>query len=187
MAEALHESLLDLDRLNPYLRREVPVLGRVLEAEKFGDGQSNPTFLLTGESGRCVLRRQPAGELLKSAHAVDREFRVMDALQHSDVPVPRTLHLCMDRSVIGSLFFLMSYEPGRIFWDPTLPDLQAQRRADVYAEMNRVLAALHDVDIGRGRAGRFRQAGGLLRTPGQPLEPAVPRVGNANASRRWTR
>ena len=147
LLDPLLDPLIDLDRLSPYLQREVPELGRVRAAEKFGDGQSNPTFLLDTDTGRYVLRRQPAGELLKSAHAVDREFRVMDALQASDVPVPRTLHLCQDRDVIGSLFFVMSYEAGNIFWDPTLPDLNTAQRAKIYAEMNRVLAALHDVDI----------------------------------------
>ncbi len=143
----MSDVLLDLDRLNRYLETQLPDQGRVLSAKKFGDGQSNPTFLLTTESGECVLRRQPAGELLKSAHAVDREFRVIAALQDSDVPVARALHLCTDRDIVGSLFFLMSYEPGRIFWDPTLPDLDSKARGDIYVEMNRVLAALHDVDV----------------------------------------
>lgn len=138
---------LDLKRLDRYLRDELPWLGELRDARKFSDGQSNPTFLLSFASGQYVLRRQPAGELLKSAHAVDREFRVIDALQGSEVPVPRAIHLCTDRDVIGSLFFLMSYQPGRIFWDPTLPDVDAHQRGAVYAEMNRVLAALHDIDI----------------------------------------
>jgi aminoglycoside phosphotransferase (APT) family kinase protein len=138
---------LDLERLERYFQAELPWLGGLREASKFGDGQSNPTFLLRTESGQYVFRRQPAGELLKSAHAVDREFRVIDALQSSEVPVPRAVHLCADRDVIGSLFFLMSYQPGRIFWDPTLPGLDAGQRGAIYAEMNRVLAALHDIDI----------------------------------------
>jgi aminoglycoside phosphotransferase (APT) family kinase protein len=138
---------LDLDVLGQYLDSRLPEIGRLTGAEKFSDGQSNPTFLLHGESGDYVLRRQPAGELLKSAHAVDREFRVISALQGSDVPVARALHLCEDRGVIGSLFYLMSYEPGRIFWDPTLPELDAADRGAIYAEMNRVLAALHDIDV----------------------------------------
>jgi aminoglycoside phosphotransferase (APT) family kinase protein len=138
---------LDLERLDRYLRDELPWLGDLRDARKFGDGQSNPTFLLSCAAGQYVLRRQPAGELLQSAHAVDREFRVIDALRDSAVPVPRAIHLCADRDVIGSLFFLMSYQPGRIFWDPTLPALDARERGAVYAEMNRVLAALHDIDI----------------------------------------
>ncbi len=152
---------LDLERLGRYLHTELPWLGDLLDARKFSDGQSNPTFLLSFSSGQYVLRRQPAGELLQSAHAVDREFRVIAALQGSAVPVPRAIHLCTQRDVIGSLFFLMSYQPGRIFWDPTLPDLDARERSAVYSEMNRVLAALHDIDIGAvgledfGRPGNY--------------------------------
>ena len=138
---------LDLGALDAYLRERLPQIGRLRGADKFSDGQSNPTFLLHADSGDYVLRRQPPGELLKSAHAVDREFRVISALEHSEVPVPRALHLCEDRSVLGSLFFLMSHVPGRIFWDPTLPQLDQAERGEVYAEMNRVLAALHDIDI----------------------------------------
>jgi len=138
---------LDRKRLDRYLRAELPWLGELRDARKFSDGQSNPTFLLSFASGQYVLRRQPAGELLKSAHAVDREFRVIAALKGSAVPVPCAIHLCVDPDVIGSLFFLMSYHPGRIFWDPTLPDVDLRERGAVYAEMNRVLAALHDIDI----------------------------------------
>ena len=139
--------LLDLDRLGEYLHRHLPQLGEISDAREFSDGQSNPTFLLTTGSGQVVLRRQPAGELLKSAHAVDREFRVIDALRDSAVPVAKAIHLCEDRDVIGSLFYLMSYQPGRIFWDPTLPGADASERAAIYAEMNRVLVALHDIDV----------------------------------------
>ncbi len=138
---------LDLAALNAYLAAQDVDIGTVEAADKFGDGQSNPTYLLTTSFGSHVLRRQPEGELLKSAHAVDREFRVMRALRDSAVPVPDAIHLCADRTVLGSLFFLMSYEPGRIFWDPTLAELDVPARGAIYAEMNRVLAALHDVDV----------------------------------------
>jgi aminoglycoside phosphotransferase (APT) family kinase protein len=138
---------LDLDTLGSYLRTHVQEIGNLKAAEKFSDGQSNPTYLLDTEAGQYVLRRQPPGELLKSAHAVDREFRVIKALQGSEVPVARAIHLCTDRSIIGSLFYVMSFEPGRIYWDPTLPELDAGQRGAIYSEMNRVLAALHDVDV----------------------------------------
>lgn len=138
---------LDLDALASYLLPRVPEIDELLSAEKFSDGQSNPTYLLTTATGEYVLRRQPAGELLKSAHAVDREFRVIKALQGSEVPVARAIHLCQDRDVIGSLFYIMSYQRGRIFWDPTLPELSNSQRRDIYTEMNRVLAALHDIDV----------------------------------------
>ena len=116
--------------------------------DKFKGGQSNPTFKLTARSGTYVLRRQPPGKLLKSAHAVDREFRVMRALDGSDVPVPRTYALCEDCSIIGSMFYVMEFAQGRIFWNAALPELDSpEQRTAVYDDMNRVLAALHNVDL----------------------------------------
>ena len=111
---------LDCDSVEIYLSERLPGFRGPLTAEKFATGQSNPTFLLESPSGRYVLRRKPPGELLKSAHAVDREFRVMSALQNSDVPVPKTYLLCEDDSVIGSMFFVMEFKPGRNFVDPSL-------------------------------------------------------------------
>jgi len=130
-----------------WLSAEVPGFRGPAQLRKFKGGQSNPTYLLEAASGRYVLRRQPPGELLKSAHAVDREYRVMRALAETDVPVPRMLALCEDRDVIGSLFFVMAFCDGRIFWDAALPDVGSnEERAAVYDQMNRVLAALHRVD-----------------------------------------
>lgn len=143
----MQEDQLDQTSLQSYLNRQLPAMGRLQGLEKFSNGQSNPTYLLDTSAGRFVLRRQPPGELLKSAHAVDREFRVIRALQNSDVPVARAIHLCQRRDVIGSMFYLMSYEPGRIFWDPTLAELAASERGAIYDEMNRILAALHDIDV----------------------------------------
>ncbi len=94
-----------------------------------------------------MLRRKPPGKLLKSAHAVDREYRVMKALSDTDVPVPGTYHLCEDESVIGSVFLVMEYIEGRVMWDPALPDLEKAQRRPVFDEMNRVLAAVHRVDV----------------------------------------
>jgi len=138
---------LDLDVVGPYLEANISGFKGLKSAKKFDGGQSNPTYLLNADSGQYVLRRQPPGELLKSAHAVDREYRVIKALKDTDVPVARADHLCEDRDVIGSLFYVMSFEDGRIFWDPALTDLKNQQRTDLYDEMNRVLAALHDVDL----------------------------------------
>ena len=116
--------------------------------DKFKGGQSNPTFKLTARSGTYVLRRQPPGKLLKSAHAVDREFRVMRALDGSDVPVPRTYALCEDCSIIGSMFYVMEFAQGRIFWNAALPELDSpEQRTAVYDDMNRVLSAMHNVDL----------------------------------------
>lgn len=138
---------LDPVELGPYLEANIEGFKGLRQVEKFAGGQSNPTFLLTATSGKYVLRRQPPGELLPSAHAVDREYRVIAALGNTDVPVARAYHLCEDREVIGSLFYVMSYEAGRIFWNPALPELDTRQRGAIYDEMNRVLAALHDVDV----------------------------------------
>lgn len=138
---------LDLDSLAQYLSQHVDNFHGPLSASKFSDGQSNPTFLLTTPQQQYVLRRKPPGELLKSAHAVDREYKVLAALGNTDVPVPRVYHLCEDDAVIGSMFYVMEYKAGRVFWDPALPDLSVAERGQVYSEMNRVLAAIHSVDL----------------------------------------
>jgi len=128
--------------------------------EKFKGGQSNPTYKLTAASGTYVLRRQPPGRLLRSAHAVDREFRVMAALAGTDVPVPELHGLCESRDVIGSMFYVMEYCDGRIFWSAALPDLAGNaERSALYDEMNRVLAALHRVDPERVGLGDYGKPG----------------------------
>ncbi|KVT48510.1 phosphotransferase [Burkholderia ubonensis] len=138
---------LDVARLTQYLEQHIPGFEGPVDAEKFAGGQSNPTFLLNAKSGRYVLRRQPPGELLKSAHAVDREFRILTALSGTAVPVARPYHLCEDRDVIGSLFYVMSYEDGRIFWSPALPDLPKPDRAICYDAVLQTMVALHEVDV----------------------------------------
>lgn len=138
---------LDTATLGKYLDAHIDGFSGLRSAEKFAGGQSNPTFLLSADSGQYVLRRKPPGVLLKSAHAVDREFRVISALADTDVPVADGYHLCEDDDVIGSMFYVMSFVDGRIFWDPSLGDSSNEERAAIYDEMNRVLAALHIVDI----------------------------------------
>ena len=138
---------IDTAELAAYLERHIAGFRGPVALEKFDQGQSNPTFLLTSESGRYVLRRKPPGELLASAHAVDREYRVLHALADTDVPVPRALHLCEDTSVIGSMFYLMSFEDGRIFWDPALPEIEREQRRPVLEAQVRALAAMHNVDV----------------------------------------
>jgi aminoglycoside phosphotransferase (APT) family kinase protein len=132
--------------LASYLSESIPGFAGPVISQKFSGGQSNPTYLLNADSGKYVLRRKPPGQLLKSAHAVEREYRVMQALAGSDVPVPRTFHLCNDESVIGSVFFIMEYIEGQIYWDPVLPGLSKPQRWGIYQEMCRVLATLHQVD-----------------------------------------
>jgi aminoglycoside phosphotransferase (APT) family kinase protein len=114
--------------------------------EQLQGGQSNPTFLLKADGVRYVMRRKPSGKLLPSAHAVDREYRIITALANTDVPVPRTFCLCEDDAVIGSAFYIMDYVEGRVLWDPTLPGMGRADRAAIFWEMNRVIAAVHAVD-----------------------------------------
>ncbi len=141
------EQRFDMSALERWLRGQLPDLRAPLTVEQFRGGQSNPTFLLTaGDGAHYVLRRKPGGPLLPSAHAVDREFRVIRALAGSAVPVARALCLCTDDGVIGSMFYVMSYAGGRNFWDPTLPELNSAERSAIYDETNRVIAALHTLD-----------------------------------------
>ncbi|MGY8860182.1 MAG: phosphotransferase family protein, partial [Pseudomonadales bacterium] len=140
---------LDVQKLSDYLTLHMTGFTAPLSAEKFEGGQSNPTFKLTAADGKhYVLRRKPPGELLKSAHAVDREFRVISALRDTDVPVPKTFVLCEDDDIVGSMFYVMEYKEGRILWDPLLPDAadNAERSA-IYDAMNQTMAALHNVDV----------------------------------------
>jgi aminoglycoside phosphotransferase (APT) family kinase protein len=136
----------DTAALAAYLHREVGDAAHDLTVEQFQGGQSNPTYRVTTADRRYVLRRKPPGTLLPSAHAVDREYRVMSALAATDVPVPKMYALCEDDAVIGTAFYLMEYVHGRILWDPTLPGMTPGDRAAHYDELNRVLATLHRVD-----------------------------------------
>jgi len=148
---------LELDRLAAWCEAKVPGFRGPLAAERFAGGQSNPTYRLTSPSGAYVLRRKPPGVLLPSAHAVDREFRVLRGLQGTAVPVPPVFALCEDDGVIGSAFYVMGYVPGRVFYDARLPGVSPAERAAIYDSMNATIAALHSVDpaaVGLGDFGR---------------------------------
>jgi aminoglycoside phosphotransferase (APT) family kinase protein len=147
----------DPDRLEGYLRARLPELDGRMRVERIGGGQSNPTYRLKFASRDVILRKQPTGELLPSAHAVDREFRVQHALAATDVPVPRMLHLGEDRAVIGTLFYVMEALDGRVVQDSSIPGTTPSKRAAMYDAMNDVLARLHKVDpvhVGLGDYGR---------------------------------
>jgi aminoglycoside phosphotransferase (APT) family kinase protein len=147
----------DEPALERYLRAQASGFDAPLSVQQFGGGQSNPTFLLTSGARQYVMRKKPPGQLLKSAHQVDREFRIMKALAETDVPVPRMHVLCDDERVIGTSFYVMDYLEGRIFRDPQLPGVAPAERAAIYDSMNDVLARLHKVDfaaIGLGDYGR---------------------------------
>ncbi|MFT5705218.1 MAG: aminoglycoside phosphotransferase (APT) family kinase protein [Shewanella sp.] len=166
---------IDIKVLGRYLEQEILGFIGLKKADKFSGGQSNPTYLLTADSGQYVLRTKPQGILLKSAHAVDREFRVIQALKEFDVPVPHALHLSPEPSVIGTMFYVMSFEKGRIFWDPALPDLSKNERMAIYCEMNRILATLHSLDVAQiglsdyGKPGNYFQRQ-ISRWSGQYLD-----------------
>jgi aminoglycoside phosphotransferase (APT) family kinase protein len=138
----------DTAALERHLEQHVAGFKGPLSVEQFKGGQSNPTFRLTAGSGRYVMRAKPGpvAKLLPSAHAIEREYRIMSALGQAGFPVPRMLTLCEDESVIGRAFMVMECVEGRIFWQQELPGLAPAERSAIYDEMNRVLAALHSVD-----------------------------------------
>lgn len=158
----------DVARLEGWLAARLPGFRGPLRVQQFPGGQSNPTYLLQTSPRQYVLRRKPAGVLLPSAHAIDREFRVMRALgQGSDVPVAEVLVLCEDPEVIGTAFYVMAHVEGRIFWDPALPEVPVAQRAAIFRGMVNALAALHRVspatvgleDFGRPEGYLSRQIG----------------------------
>jgi aminoglycoside phosphotransferase (APT) family kinase protein len=136
----------DVAALEAYLSRHVEDFKGPLQVEQFRGGQSNPTYLLITPGARYVLRRKPPGKLLPSAHAVDREYRVITAVAGAGIPVARTYCLCEDESVIGTAFYVMEYVEGRVLWDQSLPGMTREERRAIYDELNRVIAALHGVD-----------------------------------------
>ncbi|TXS96461.1 phosphotransferase family protein [Parahaliea maris] len=147
------------ERLESYLEHHQQGFTGPLRIRQFEGGQSNPTFLLESPSGKYVLRKQPPGELLPSAHQVDREYRVMSALAPTNVPVPAMRCLCMDKGVIGANFYVMDYVPSRIFADASLPGVEPEHRKLIYSELARNLAALHSLDPRSLGIGDFGRAG----------------------------
>ena len=154
---------LDTAAVAAWLEKHMPGFRGPVQAEKFASGQSNPTFRLTTPGGTYVLRRKPPGTLLKSAHAVDREFRVQQALAGTDVPVAKMHVLCEDDDVIGSAFYVMEEVNGRNFDDPRLPQVERGARAAIFDEMNRVLTAIHGVDIDAVELSDFGPEGNYYR------------------------
>ncbi len=137
----------DTAALDAWASRHVEGYAGPSAAQKFPTGQSNPTYLITTANARYVLRRKPPGKLLKSAHMVEREYRVLAALKGCGFPAPLPLALCEDESIVGSVFYLMSHVEGRIFWDPAMPGSTPQERVGVYDAMNEALAKLHAIDV----------------------------------------
>lgn len=151
----------DLEALTSYLSAHMAHFQGPLSAELFNGGQSNPTYKLTTPSQTYVMRAKPGpvAKLLPSAHAVEREFKVMKALQGTQVPVAQMHCLCEDESVIGRAFYVMAFVPGRVLWDPSLPGMTPSQRSEIYAEMNRVISALHRVKFAACGLADFGKAG----------------------------
>jgi len=153
----------DITALCGWLEKNLPGFAGPLSVESFKGGQSNPTYKLITPLRSYVMRAKPGpvAKLLPSAHAIEREFTVMRGLAGTDVPVPHMWCLCEDESVIGRAFYIMEFVEGRILWDQTLPGMDALERRAIYAEMNRVMSALHLVNVaaqglaGFGRAGNY--------------------------------
>jgi len=139
---------IDETKLDAWMASHVDSYAGDLQVCQFAGGQSNPTYWVADRERAYALRKKPPGKLLKSAHLVDREYRVMHALADTEVPTARMYALCEDESVIGTSFFVMEYVPGRIFWNVQLPEVAPDERRAIYRELVRVLAAIHAVDLG---------------------------------------
>ncbi len=149
----------DTARLSRWMSAHVDGFAGPIDVQQFEGGQSNPTFLVQSPHHRYVLRRKPPGKLLPSAHAVDREYRVISALRATAVPVAKAYALCEDPEVIGTPFYVMDYVEGRLFWDAALPEVRAGERRAVYEEMTRVIAELHSVDYVQAGLGDYGKPG----------------------------
>ncbi len=139
----------DVDALQKYMEANVEGFGGTLMVEEFAGGQSNPTYLLTAGEQQYVMRRKPPGQLLKSAHAVDREYKVLSALQNTDVPTAKTYAMCEDESIIGTIFYIMEYLQGRVIWDSTAGPYTPTERGEIWDAANVAVAKLHMVDFNK--------------------------------------
>jgi aminoglycoside phosphotransferase (APT) family kinase protein len=180
----------DETKLAAYLAEHVPDFEGPLKVQQFEGGQSNPTYFLRTPQRNYVLRRKPPGKVVKSAHAVDREFRIIRALNATDFPVPRAYVLCEDPSVIGTAFFVMSHVPGHAHWDVTMPDLTPANRTKLVHSFVDTLAQLHKFDVDAlglrdfGKPGNYfaRQ---VTRWSGQYQETATESIPEMNELMDW--
>ncbi|UZW57066.1 phosphotransferase family protein [Sphingobium sp. JS3065] len=151
---------LDVPRLAAYMADKIPELGDDFSVEKFKGGQSNPTYKLTGRDVTIVLRRRPPGKLLASAHAIDREYRVMEAVGLAGVPAPQTYFYCTDESIIGSEFYVVGFNEGTVYWNADMPGAAPADRAAVYEDMNGRIAQIHGLDYAAYGLGSLAKVGG---------------------------
>ena len=171
---------IDTAALTGWLERHVPGFQGPLTLEQFKGGQSNPTYKLITPQRSYVMRAKPgpAAKLLPSAHAIEREYRVLHALAATEVPVGEVICLCQDETVIGRAFYIMAFVDGRVLWQQSLPGMTPAERGSIYDEMNRVISCLAQGRLQGDRSRRLRQAGQLLRAADRPLEQAVPCLGD---------
>ncbi|PKQ09564.1 MAG: phosphotransferase family protein [Alphaproteobacteria bacterium HGW-Alphaproteobacteria-12] len=149
----------DEKRLEDYMQAHVDGFKGPITVKQFKGGQSNPTYQIVTPAKKYVLRRKPPGKLLPSAHAVDREYKVITALHGVGFPAPRTYCLCDDDSVIGTMFYIMDMVEGRVLWEPLLPNQDKETRTKIYASLNETLAQLHMVDYEKIGLGDFGKPG----------------------------
>ena len=147
--EVAEHLTIEVSNLQPWIDEFVPGAGKINSIEQFKGGQSNPTYKIVTESKNLVLRRKPPGKLLPSAHAVDREYKVITALYQTDVPVPKTYGLCENDEIAGTAFFVMDFLDGDLFWNPMIPSLSNQDRTEIYQNKNKNFSLLHGVDYKR--------------------------------------
>ena len=152
----------DVERLCDYLARNLGGFRAPLRVQQFRGGQSNPTFLLETGNARYVMRKKPRGDLLPSAHMVEREYQVTRALSDTDVPVIRPRLLCEDSKIVGTPFYVMDFAEGRVFRDPALAGMESSERRAIYEEMSRVLARLHAIDPSTVGLGAFGKPSGYV-------------------------
>ena len=146
--KAVDEKLkINTSKLQPWIDGNVKNAGKIKSIEQFKGGQSNPTYKIITESKNLVLRRKPPGKLLPSAHAVDREYKVITALYNTDVPVPKTYGFCENDDIAGTAFFVMDFLDGDLFWDPMIPSMKNNDRTEIYQNKNKILAKLHSIDF----------------------------------------
>ena len=158
-----HAHRFDEDSLSAYLCHKLPDFPPEIKVQQFGYGQSNPTFLITAGETEVVLRKKPPGKLLPSAHAVDREYRILKALGDTDVPVPRVILLCEDESIVGTPFYIMEKVKGRIFRYPTAPEIaSSEERFAIFKSMNETLAKIHQVDWKAAGLSDFGKSGNYM-------------------------
>jgi aminoglycoside phosphotransferase (APT) family kinase protein len=182
LVEVLPNHRFDEAALIRYLAGCLPGVSEGCVVRQFHGGQSNPTFHLETPGGAYVLRKKPAGKLLPSAHAVDREYRILKALSETDVPTPKVHLLCDDPDVIGTIFYVMDYLPGRIYADRAMPGVDAAHRRAAFFDMAAVLGRLHRLSPNGDRARRVRPAGRLCQTPDRSLDETVPLSGSQRRS-----